>query len=164
MIDFVLSFMPIRLIRTLHRSTSEKVLIAILMALGLCATAISCAKMTTFPNFGKGDIMQATIMPSLWAKLEEQVGLIATSLPCLKRPVELLLKRTGVLKEHQLSTPSFVVDMSLPGMLIREDERSSCEQFTAKDRVRIDSHAAQGRNSTSNGSTQGRQNEWWHAM
>jgi hypothetical protein len=44
---------------------------------------------------GEGDVMQATIMPSLWAKLEEQVGLIATSLPCLKGPVELPLEKDG---------------------------------------------------------------------
>ncbi|KAL7780332.1 hypothetical protein CFE70_010354 [Pyrenophora teres f. teres 0-1] len=112
--DLMLSLMPIRLIRTLNRSTSEKLLISVLMALGLLATAINCAKMTTFSTFGKGDVMQATILPSMWAKLEEQVGIIATSLPWLKSPVENRLKKIGVLKEHQLTKPSFVADLSLP--------------------------------------------------
>jgi hypothetical protein len=51
--DVILSLMPIRLVRALRRSTSEKILIAVLMALGLCATAISCAKMTTFSKLEK---------------------------------------------------------------------------------------------------------------
>ena len=63
-IDLVLSLMPIRLIRTLNRNTSEKILIWVLMALGLLATATACAKMPTFKSFGTGDPMQGTMKPS----------------------------------------------------------------------------------------------------
>jgi len=145
--DLMLSLMPIRLIRTLNRSTSEKILIGVLMALGLLATAINCAKMTTFNSFGKGDVMQATIVPSLWAKLEEQVGIIATSLPWLKSPVERWLKKMGLLKEHQLTKPSFVADMSLPVVKDDGDNSSNGGAESAgatKENIRVDSAAILG--------------------
>ncbi|KAF2622992.1 hypothetical protein BU25DRAFT_442841 [Macroventuria anomochaeta] len=114
--DLTLSLMPVRLIRTLHRSTTEKVLICVLMSLGLLATAVACVKMTTFNDFGKGDVMQATIKPSMLARLEEIVGIIACSLACLKSTVDKVLKKLGILKEHDLTTPSFVNAMSLPSI------------------------------------------------
>jgi hypothetical protein len=162
--DLALSLMPIRLIRTLNRSTSEKVLICILMAMGLLATAVACAKMTTFTTFGKGDPMQGTIMPSLLAKLEEQVGIIATSLPCLKNPVEKLLKKLGILKDYQLTRPSFVTDLSMPVMLTPQDERESDAGSTAKKDIRIDSMAVRLGNSPSKASTQECQGETWQAV
>jgi hypothetical protein len=139
--DLALSLMPIRLIRTLNRSTSEKILIFTLMALGLLATGIACAKMTTFTTFGKGDPMQGTILPSLWAKLEEQVGIIASSLPCLKNPIERLLNSTGILKEHQLKRPSFVADLSLPAVPKDSDEQDSAVGSLIKEDIRVDSAA-----------------------
>lgn len=138
--DLTLSLMPIRLIRTLNRPTHEKILICVLMSLGLVATAVACAKMTTFRAFGKGDVMQDTIMPSLWAKLEEQVGIIVSSLPCLKNPVENFLVRLGILKEHQLTRPSFVGDVSLPTVK-DQDDGSSRDGSSRKDKIRIDSVA-----------------------
>jgi hypothetical protein len=162
--DLALSLMPIRLIRTLNRSTSEKVLICILMAMGLMATAVACAKMTTFTTFGTGDPMQGTIMPSLLAKLEEQVGIIATSLPCLKNPVEKLLKNLGILKDHQLARPSFVTDLSMPGMPTAHDEPDSDASSTAKKDIRVDSMAVKLGSSPSNASTQEHQGETWQAI
>ena len=120
--DLSLSFMPIRLVRTLHRSMTEKILICFLMSLGLLATAVACAKMTTFNDFGKGDVMQATIKPSMLARLEEIVGIIACSLACLRSPIEKLLRRLGIVKEHHLTTPSFVNAMSLPGIGDQRDD------------------------------------------
>jgi len=155
--DLTLSLMPIHLIRTLNRSTSEKILICVLMALGLLATAVACAKMTTFKAFGKGDPMQGTIMPSLWAKLEEEVGIIASSAAALKSPVEQLLKKMGILKEHQLSRPSFVADMSLPGM--EAHSGSSDASSSVKKDTRVDSVAVALGNSPSNNSLQGTKGE-----
>jgi hypothetical protein len=145
--DLTLSLMPIRLIRTLNRSQSEKMLIGVLMALGLLATAINCAKMTTFTSFGQGDVMQATIVPSMWAKLEEEIGIIATSLPWLKSPAENWLKKMGVLKEHQLTKPSFVADMSLPTVkdnvedMNNDDDDDDADSAKVKGNVRVDSLA-----------------------
>ncbi|XPS79753.1 hypothetical protein M3J09_011725 [Ascochyta lentis] len=120
--DLTLSLMPVRLIRSLHRSTTEKILVGVLMSLGLLATAVACVKMTTFNDFGKGDVMQFTIKPSMLARLEEIVGIIACSLPCLKSPVEMVLRKLGVVREHDLSAPSFVNAMSLPGVGDQRDD------------------------------------------
>ncbi|KAJ4357226.1 uncharacterized protein N0V89_001801 [Didymosphaeria variabile] len=113
LMDLAFSLMPIKLIRGLSRSTSEKALIGFLMSLGLLATAILCAKMSTFLVFGAGDALQATMLPSTYAILENIVGIIACSLPALKSPTERILKKLGILKEHQLTRPSFVNTVQL---------------------------------------------------
>ncbi|KAJ4292528.1 hypothetical protein N0V90_009191 [Kalmusia sp. IMI 367209] len=140
--DLTFSLMPIKLIRSLSRSTSEKLLIGFLMSLGLAATAVLCAKLTTFATFGGGDALQATMLPSVYAKLEEVVMIIACSLPCLKSPAERLLRQLGILKEHQLTRPSFVNTMQLP-TVIDTDQRtgSNGSSRTGKDVIRIDSVA-----------------------
>ncbi|KZM28170.1 uncharacterized protein EKO05_0003596 [Ascochyta rabiei] len=120
--DLALSLMPIRLIRSLHRSRTEKILVGVLMSLGLLATAVACVKMSTFNDFGKGDVMQLTIKPSMLARLEEIVGIIACSLPCLKSTVETVLKNLGIMRERGLTTPSFVNAMSLPGVGDQRDD------------------------------------------
>ena len=107
--DLVLALMPIKFVRSLTRPMREKILIGCLMALGLCATVIAGVKMTTFNDVGLGDPMFDTIKPSLYAKLEELVGIIAACTPCLKAPIEHLLKRFGILSEPaEITMPSFV--------------------------------------------------------
>ena len=123
--DLILSLMPIRLIRTLSRSTSEKILLGVLMALSLSATGVACSKLAGLPNFGKGDPIQATVKPSLLAKLEEQVGIIVSCLPCFKSPIERFLKRAGILKEHHLTRPSFVNTLPLTEAPNNQDQRNS---------------------------------------
>jgi hypothetical protein len=138
--DLILSLMPIHLIRTLNRSISERILICVLMGLGLIATAISCLKMTTFNDFGKGDPMQATIRPSMYAKLEEVIIIIVSSLPCLKQPAEQALRKLGILKEHQLTRPSFVNSISIPD-IGKDGSDSNGSLQGAKNDYRIDSVA-----------------------
>ncbi|KAI4706641.1 hypothetical protein J4E89_008708 [Alternaria sp. Ai002NY15] len=165
--DLTLSLMPIRLIRTLNRSQSEKILIGFLMALGLLATAINCAKMTTFTTFGQGDVMQATIVPSLWAKLEEEIGIIASSLPWLKSPAENWLKKMGILKEHQLTKPSFVADMSLPTVKDDTDDTNSndADSTKVKGNVRVDSVAtALGTKGSNNSLPKDPNSNTWQAV
>jgi hypothetical protein len=162
--DLMLSLMPLRLIRTLNRSQSEKILIGFLMTLGLLATAINCAKMTTFTTFGQGDVMQATIMPSLWAKLEEEIGIIASSLPWLKSPAENWLKKMGILKEHQLTKPSFVADMSLPTVNDDSDSRDA-DSAKVQGNVRVDSVAtALGSKGSKSTLPQNSNNDAWQAV
>ncbi|KAF2732679.1 hypothetical protein EJ04DRAFT_496567 [Polyplosphaeria fusca] len=151
-IDLTLALMPIKLMRALHRPMSEKFLIGILMATGLLATTMACAKMTTFTSFGKGDPMQDSIMPSLWAKLEEQVGIIAACLPALKAPVERGLRRAGVLETRwRDERPSFVksgVSLGVTGVgsetvvgVEGEEEGEEEGERKGKGGVRVDSVA-----------------------
>ncbi|KAF9730904.1 integral membrane family protein [Paraphaeosphaeria minitans] len=143
LMDLAFSLLPIKLVRGLSRSTSEKVLIGFLMSLGLLATAILCAKMSTFLNFGAGDALQATMVPSVYAILENMVGIIACSLPALKSPAESVLKRMGILKEHQLTRPSFVNSVNLS--TVRDhgvDDRSGSQVSSqpSKDDIRFSSY------------------------
>lgn len=113
--DFVLALMPIQLIRTLHRPLPEKILISCLMAMGLLATTISAIKMTTFKGAFLGDPLSSTVIGSLWAKLEEQLGITAACMPCLKAPAEKFLRRVGILATRfgqSVELPSFVVRKS----------------------------------------------------
>lgn len=110
LMDFTLATMPLKLIRTLNRPLREKILISGLMAMGLIATIIAGIKTKTFKNVYLGDPLSATVDSSMWAKLEELVGIIAACMPCLKAPAEKALRRLGVLSDHEdsLTMPSFV--------------------------------------------------------
>lgn len=70
--------------------------------------------MTTFNNVDLGDPLQATVVSSMWAKLEELVGIIGACLPCLKSPAENVLRRLGVISDRYMSRPSFVFSYSGP--------------------------------------------------
>ncbi|KAH6665994.1 hypothetical protein B0J14DRAFT_605078 [Halenospora varia] len=113
--DLTLALMPIKLIRTLNRPLREKIAVGILMGLGLVATSTVCVKMTTFKAVNSGDPLSATVIPSLYAKLEEVIGIIAACMPALKQTGEALLKKWGIMKEvpanGQMSRPSFVISL-----------------------------------------------------
>jgi len=121
--DLCLALMPTILIKTLHRPPREKILIACLMATGLLATAFACYKTTTFHTHGVGDPLRTSLDATLFAKLEEEVGIIAACMPCLKHPAEELLRRVGVLGEQHflgVSRPSFMVSRRDPGSVVEE--------------------------------------------
>jgi hypothetical protein len=103
--------MPIQLIRTLQRPLREKILISCLMATGLVATGIAAYKMTLSQQANTGDMLASTVKLSLWCKLEEQVGIIAACLPCLKASIERLLHRLGILKTRLGRLSSFAVSL-----------------------------------------------------
>lgn len=141
--------MPIRLIRNLSSSPVEKVFIAFLMSLGLLATAILFAKMTTFLTFGAGDALQAIIVPSTYAMLENVVMIIACSLPCLKSIVERSLQKLGILKEHQVTRLSFVNALDLSTIRDQDAHQRSgadCSLHPGKNIWRVDSAALRSEN------------------
>lgn len=106
--DFILATMPVQLIRTLNRTSREKILISCLMATGLVATAVATYKMTLSQKANMGDLLSTTVELSLWCKLEEQLGIIAACLPGLKSQIEKLLQQMGVLKSK---FPPFVLSL-----------------------------------------------------
>jgi len=109
--DFILATMPVQLIQTLQRPLREKILISCLMAMGLFATGVAAYKMTLSQLANSGDMLASTVKLSLWCKLEEQVGIIAACLPCLKASIEGLLHRLGILKSRLGRLSSFVVSL-----------------------------------------------------
>ncbi|KAF8850102.1 hypothetical protein BDZ45DRAFT_207218 [Acephala macrosclerotiorum] len=76
--------------------------------------------MTTFNSVDLGDPLQATVTDSMWAKLEELVGIIGACLPCLKPPAEKVLRRLGIITDRCMaSRPSFVFSYSGPTFVLR---------------------------------------------
>jgi hypothetical protein len=110
--------------------------------------------MTSFTSFGKGDPMQATVAPSMWAKLEEQVGIIGSCLPALKSPVEKLLRRFGLLETRLRDVrPSFVKSSGVSLDEVARDADTDSEQLSKGD-VRVDSVAVAPGSSGSKGTEQ----------
>ncbi|KAK2758676.1 hypothetical protein FQN54_003366 [Arachnomyces sp. PD_36] len=114
LMDLAFALMPIKLVWKLRRPLREKILIGILMATGLFATIAACAKGVAFKNFGHGDMLSNGVPTTFYAKIEEQLGIIAACIPCLKVPAERFLRQMGILSERGISTtkPSFVATMS----------------------------------------------------
>ena len=73
------------------------------MALGLLCTGIACVKIKHFGE--KGDSLRITVIGSVYAKLELEIGMIAACLPVLKAPAERVLRRMGIIGEKQAVTP-----------------------------------------------------------
>ncbi|KAH8665066.1 hypothetical protein BGZ60DRAFT_432314 [Tricladium varicosporioides] len=103
--DLIFSLLPITFIRKLERPFWEKVVITCLMGLGLVACISSIVKIPLINNYGKtGDSLWDSVDLSLWSILEEQMGIIAACIPCLKSPFEKLLRRFGVVSLYGTGT------------------------------------------------------------
>jgi hypothetical protein len=107
LIGFILATMPVQLIRILQRPLHVKVLISCLVAVGLLATGIAVYKIPLLQEVHNGDPLSITVKLSFWNKLEEQLGLIAACLPCLKAQLEVLPYKCGVLKTRIGHLPTF---------------------------------------------------------
>jgi hypothetical protein len=95
--DLILSFVPITFIRKLRRPRSEKIFLSILMALGLGASTFAIlrtAGLRTF-NRDKEDFLRGNVMPVLWATLEQEVAMIAATVPTLRSLGQNVLVRAG---------------------------------------------------------------------
>lgn len=111
-IDFILALMPIQLIRTLNRSTREKILISCLMALGLMAAAIAAYRTSISNKTFAGDLLSTTVKMSMWCMLEAQLGIIAACAATLKAPVERIVRQLGLLASRvEMTKPSFVLSL-----------------------------------------------------
>jgi hypothetical protein len=76
--------------------------------------------------------------------LENVVMIIACSLPCLKSTVERSLKKLGILKEHQLTQPSFVNAVNLSTVQdadVHQQSGTDCASHSGKNILRVDSAA-----------------------
>jgi hypothetical protein len=67
------------------------------MALGLLATASAVYKTSIMDRYTiSGDTTRDVIPLNTWAKIEEQLGIIAACIPPLKAPMERLLRQMGL--------------------------------------------------------------------
>jgi hypothetical protein len=112
LMDFILALMPIHLIRTLNRSTREKILICLMMSLGITAGVISSYKSSISDKAFAGDLLSGTVLIAMWNELEALLGIIAACIPCLKAPGERLLHQFGLLSSRmEITRPSFVMSL-----------------------------------------------------
>jgi hypothetical protein len=81
----------------------ERVVLCVLMALGLFASAVVIVRTTTFRRYKRvGDKLWYMNDIAIWNLLEGQLGIIAACIPYLKSTFERILKRMGVLKEDDV--------------------------------------------------------------
>lgn len=92
--DLSLAFLPLAFIRKMQRPLRDKIVLSALMGLGIFATIMSIVKTTVVKHYdATGDILWDSIDLSLWSILEEQAGIIAACIPCLRSPFERILDR-----------------------------------------------------------------------
>lgn len=103
--DLLLAGVPIVFICKMNVPLREKIVLSCLMGLGVFATAASIIKTTFVRNYGRtGDTLWDAVPLTLWSILEEQTGIIAACVPCLKTPFERTLRRAGVLSTQKTET------------------------------------------------------------
>ncbi|KAF2728173.1 hypothetical protein EJ04DRAFT_397423, partial [Polyplosphaeria fusca] len=96
--DLIFAAVPFIFIRRMQRPLRERIILSCLMGMGVFAAAASIVKTTLVPYYGiTGDSLWDAIDLTLWSILEEQVGIIAACIPCLKSPFERTLHRIGFL-------------------------------------------------------------------
>ncbi|KAF4636970.1 hypothetical protein G7Y89_g1117 [Cudoniella acicularis] len=96
--DIIFSLLPITFIRKLDRPFWEKFVICCLMGLGIMASAASLVKTLKISTYEKSkDPLFDGVDISIWSILEEQLGMIAACVPCLKNPCERFLRRMGLI-------------------------------------------------------------------
>ncbi|OCL12828.1 hypothetical protein AOQ84DRAFT_261276, partial [Glonium stellatum] len=87
--DVAFSCLPIIFLRKLRRPIREKLLLIFLMGLSFFATTASIVRAVDVKQYAlSGDITWQTVNLAIWSSLEPYIGILAASLPCLKRPLE----------------------------------------------------------------------------
>lgn len=89
--------MPIPLLMTLNRPFLERMLLALLMALGLCAAAVAALKIYHMSSFDlTNDALRTVVEMALLSRVEELVLITAACAPFLKSPTETFLRRFNI--------------------------------------------------------------------
>jgi len=94
--DLIIATLPILAIRKLQMPRRQKVAVIILMGLGFFCTAAVIPKFMSMQGFKTTtDVTWYTADLVMWTMIEVYIGIIATSIPALKKPVEKKLKDWG---------------------------------------------------------------------
>ncbi|KAE9368221.1 hypothetical protein N431DRAFT_304507, partial [Stipitochalara longipes BDJ] len=95
--DIILSLFPLTFLRHLRRPRTEKVLIGILMAMGMMASAASITKAVLVHQWASAtDSFKFGFAISMWTCVEMFIGIIAACLPTLKATFQKLLAKVGI--------------------------------------------------------------------
>lgn len=97
LVDLTLSLAPLSFIAKLQRPVPEKVLLAVLMGMGLLASAASIQKTMLIKNLASSkDILTLSLLLTIYGNIELFVGTMAACLPYTKTAVQRVLTRVGV--------------------------------------------------------------------
>jgi VanZ family protein len=97
--DFVFAALLIGFLRKVHSPMRERLFIGMLMGLGVLAGVASTIKITTATQFGRTrDTINESVVIGMWPVIEEQIRLIAISVPSLSSPVHRVLHTFGGLR------------------------------------------------------------------
>jgi hypothetical protein len=116
--DLAFAIMPLYFIRGMNRLLVERILVSVLMALGLCATAAVAVKiyLATIPDMTNPDTYRESLRIYLWCRLEEYLLIASACAPFLKSLIERVLRRFGVAEFAQatmeLNSYHFTTDLS----------------------------------------------------
>jgi hypothetical protein len=101
--DMMFALLPLSFLHHIRVSHRDRVVIGLLMALGLFASAASVVKTVYVHQFDEGgDFPGKGLSICLWGSIEVQVGIIAACIPCLRAGFLRFLNRIGV---HTSSRP-----------------------------------------------------------
>ncbi|KAK4164286.1 hypothetical protein QBC43DRAFT_288880 [Cladorrhinum sp. PSN259] len=125
--DIVLSVAPTVIFWNLRRPLRERIVICTLSCLGLLASAASVMKAVVIGTWqGEKDMVSVGLRIATWTVLEQLVSVTAACGPALKRPIEFVLAKFGIVLIPPESTISFV-HMGLPDRRERMRRRESIE-------------------------------------
>jgi hypothetical protein len=97
--DILFALLPLMFIYKIQRPFREKIVLAILMSLGLVASAAAIAKVVILSRLPtSGDPTWVGADAFIWTNLEESIGMMAACITMLKSLFERALKRCGLVK------------------------------------------------------------------
>ncbi len=107
--DVIFALIPISFLKNLQRPFRDKVVLTFLMGLGVFTSAAVIVKLNFVGNFGKtGDVLWDTVDLAAWSVVEQQVGIIAACVPCLRTPFERILRRLGLLTRKTINGSGYI--------------------------------------------------------
>lgn len=110
--DLVYALMPITFLHHIRRSTLHRALIAMLLSLGLVASAASVVKTVMVHRGSAEDPAGHGIVVATWASIEVQIAIMAACIPTLRADFLALLGRLGWYKEDLSSHRHYKSDFS----------------------------------------------------
>ena len=110
--DVLLSLAPMVLLWGLRRPLRERILVCGLMGIGLLASVACIAKAVAVRRWGDPELETWSLAMAIatWTIVEQLLAVLAACSPSLKRPLQKILGRFGILLTHYRSHVSFMRD------------------------------------------------------
>ncbi|KAK3370421.1 hypothetical protein B0H63DRAFT_454593 [Podospora didyma] len=104
--DLIFAAIPLSFLGSIRRPLVERLVVALLMGIGVITAVASAVKLTMAKKYGSSNSQDPgwdCIDLIAWSVIEEQLGVIAACVPCLKSPFEKMMRRLGLLKDSEPS-------------------------------------------------------------